>query len=234
MSTYNVADMTYYNEYKQVTNEKININRYKFYEEYSTNLAEKIDIINQEISNFANKILIMAKEYTEDIEKGVIKSTISLGERVPKTVSFRAWLDRKKKQYNLSQEIDSVYNFGKIPIGDGDNYWIQHLTTEDDRSNFVNDVFHKILKNRAIKERLYFYEHDPLTVLNKTIREHPLLRSLNFPYVISSSDGFLIGTLENNRKATIDELKIVIEKLNTIQTFANKISTELMETFRKE
>ena len=235
MSEYNVADMRYWNEYKRETDEKTPIYLYKFREEDTLTVQEKINIIDEESDGFATTILNLAKEYTDDFNNGVIKSEVHYGdERVPKTVSYKAWMRRKKNKLGAAMcNICTDYQIGKIYIGDGDNRWLHSLTTEKDRIEFVNTVFHKTLKRRALQERTYFLEHDEYSILLKTVSEHLLLRALNFPYIISSREGLLIGSLEDNRKATLKDLKTIMAKLNELQAVADQFSAELTASFNE-
>lgn len=235
MSEYNIADMKYYNEYKQATDERVSIYKYRFREETTLNTQKKINIIDRDKNGFATTILNVAKEYTEDLENGIIKSTESVGKRIPKTTSLKAWLHRKQKEHSFENfiAIDLDYYTGQIYIGGEKLYWIQELTSEENRIAFVNDTFRNVLRNRAAKERDYFFDHDELSVLLKKVSMHPMLKMAKFPYIISSRDGFLIGTLGSNRKPTVDELKTILEQLDKIQAFADEVGRELTEMFRE-
>lgn len=237
MSEYNVADMKYWNEYKQETDERCPVYQYKFREEDTLTVQEKINIIDEDNDGFATTILNLAMEYTDDFNNGVIKSEVRYdgGNPVPKTVSYKAWLRRKKNKYGSAMRgVSTDYHVGKIYIGDGDSRWLHHLMTEKSRIEFVNAVFRKVLKKRASQERTYFLEHDEYSVLLKTVSEHLLLRALDFPYIISSRDGLLIGSLEDNRKATLEDLKVIMAKLNELQAVTNQFSAELTASFNAE
>ena len=236
MSEYNIADMKYWNEYKQETDERCSVYQYKFREEDTLTVQEKISIIDGDNDGFATTILDLAAEYTCDFNNGIIKSEACYDdERIPKTTSYKAWLNRKKKKYGSAMcDISIDHLAGKIFIGGSENRWLHHLMTEEDRIEFVNAVFHNVLKKRALQERAYFLEHDEYSVLLKTVSEHLLLRALNFPYIISSRDGLLIGSLEDNRKATLEDLKVIMAKLNELQAIADQFSVELTALFGAE
>lgn len=231
---YDVANMKYWKEYKQATDEKIPVYRYEFREESELSVQEKIEVIDSEKEGFASLILILAKEFADDLENGIIKTEVRYCGISPKTVSMKAWLKRKNKERHFGTLISTDYHIGQIHIGDGDNRYIQYLAqSEESRVEFVNAVFAKVLKNRALRERNYFLEHDEYSVLQKTVSEHLLLRALNFPHIISSRDGLLIGTFESNRKATLEDLKAILAKLKELEKMADKISSELKEQFKE-
>lgn len=236
MSEYNVADMKYYNEYKQATDEQASIYNYSFSEEMSLSVPEKIGVIDSAKDNFATKILNTAKEYTKDLESGVIKSTERFDECTPNINSLKAWLRRKQKKYDFGHMIlcDGFY-IGRIFIGNGKSYWLQSLTTENKRIEFINDVFHILLQNRANEERNYFFEHDELSVLKKEVIEHPMFNVISFPYAISSREGLLVhsGTPKTSRQPTIEELKTVLKEFNKVQVFVDCVGRELTKMFKE-
>lgn len=236
MDKYDVAEMKYWNEYKAAKERccrDLSLSKYCFEEEKTLNMQEKIETIDNDRNGFATLVLKLADDFVKDYESGVIKSIKRYGEVIPNGSSMQAWLKRKQKEYQMFEKISDWHDGSQIHIGDGDYCNLKYLKTEEERAAFVDKVFHKVLQNRVLKERKWFTEHDEYSVLNEKVRHHPLLDAVEFPYVISSRDGFLIGAIKS-RKATAEELKAILAKLDELQEYAKKIGSEITKMLKNK
>lgn len=238
---YDISQLKYWNEYLTATNGEIGVHKYHFEDEKTYTVPEKIAFIDAKKDGLATVILQAAMKYVEDLESGIIKTEkyFEWSEPSPKTISLKAWIKRQKKAFGSGKyPIGDCYSLGSIPIGYGEERWIHHLTTETQRIEFINATFHNILCKMAQDEKAYFDEHDEYTVLANKALNHPMLQTVTFPYVISSKEGLQIGQIgkltgsEYLRKPTIEELEILIQKLDGIKAYADNVSAELQKIFR--
>ncbi len=219
--SYKVEDMKYWNEFKEYSG--IAPGEYYFREEYTLTTQEKIAVIDDILDGAASKIIKLAEDYEADCKNGKIKKTRC---DHPKTVSLRAWLRRKQK--GLQRYLVNTGHFiGSISVEMGYNEYIQGIDTEEDRNMFINRAFHRVLINCKDREGAYFRKHDPYTILQRQIVDHQFLFMLPCEYIISGSE-LEIGTLQDHRKPTMEELQLILQNLDDMKAAAKTAGSKLV------
>lgn len=222
--SYKVEDMKYWNEYRAYS--EMTPGEYYFREEYTLTTQEKIAVIDDILDGAASKIIKLAEDYETDYKNGKIKKTPD--HRRPNTASLRAWLCRKQKELQMDL-VDTGYFIGSISVKMGYNEYIQRLDTKEDRDMFIDRAFHRVLMNCKDQEGAYFRKHDPYTVLQEQIVDHPFLFMLPCRHILSGGDELEIGTLDNHRKPTMEELQLILQNLDDMQTAAKTVGSKLVE-----
>ena len=153
-----------------------------------------------------------------------------------KTVSLKAWINRNDTKYgntDYTRIIDSWYHYGRIYLL-GCERWITWNDFEngkanyDTYANYVDEIFHRQLKQCLKMEDEYYRAHDEYEILKDKFR--------NKNY--STTFGVLIGMCSNGciyiydddedkkREITIDELKYFLSKYDELDKLVEKITKE--------
>lgn len=222
--SYKVEDMKYWNEFKEYSG--IAPGEYYFREEYALTTQEKIAVIDDILDGAASKIIKLAKDYEADCKNGKIKKTSDY--RRPNTTSLKAWLRRKQKELQMDL-VDTGYFIGSISVQMGYNERIQNIATKKDRDMFIDRAFHHVLINCKDQEGAYFRKHDPYTTLQRQIVSHPFLFMLPLKYILSGGGELEIGTLQEYRKPTMEELQLILQNLDDMKAAAKTAGSKLAE-----
>ena len=142
-----------------------------------------------------------------------------------KTVSLKAWIKRN----DTRKLIDDTYRYGDIMfIGGRSIKSINRKGTYDTYEDYVDEVFHRQLKECENEERIYFSEHDEYSILkNKFLNKK---YNTTFGVNISSWSSGKICVCDKNsnaeREITIDELKYLLSKYKELDALVDKITKE--------
>lgn len=182
----------------------------------------KISFISKVYNCDFKYILDLCEKYKNAINSGTIKEN-SGGLTLNKT-SVKAWLKKEdtKEYFNIS----STFTFGRCKKMD---FILTNRRTEED---IIREKFREAISNRYYKEVQYFNTHDVYKVEeNKYIKNTDKYGSLGLDVIISS-EGVFLGKDEKtafdiNRKFTIDELKYLNNKYESITKYIDSLSEEV-------
>lgn len=188
----------------------------------STTNETKINFISKVYNCDFKYILDLCEKYKNAINSGTIKEN-SGGLTLNKT-SVKAWLKKEdtKEYFNIS----STFTFGRCKKMD---FILTNRRTEED---IIREKFRGAISNRYYKEVQYFNTHDVYKVEeNKYIKNTDKYGSLGLDVIISS-EGVFLGKDEKtafdiNRKFTIDELKHLNNKYESITKYIDSLSEEV-------
>lgn len=159
MFEWNVEDMKLLNQKSSVM-----IGKEKIYNcESDVKREDKIMFVDKMQDNKLSYILALSEKFEKDKED---MPTDNWGD--VKTVSLKAWIKRNDKR-NL---IDNSYQYGSIRFMGGRN--IQYINRKggyDTYEDYVDEVFHRQLKECENLEHKYFLEHDEYSILKQKFRD---------------------------------------------------------------
>lgn len=190
----------------------------------STPKETKIDIINKNYDCEFEYILDLGKKYENAIKNGTIKKN-SDGITLNKT-SEKAWL--KKEDIKEYFHINDIY-FGKCKkIG----IKLKELRNPAKRNLILDICFKNVLDKMYQKENEYFNTHDSYKVEEIKYRNNVNKYGPLGLDIVFSSEGILLGKDEEtifdfNRKFTIDELKYLNNKYETLTQYIDSLSQEV-------
>lgn len=232
---WNVEDM-------QLMDEKCNvfIGIEKIYDaENKLSREEKIEFLDKMNDDKISYMLKLADKFQEDKDKlskdeyGFYKNT-----------SLRAWL--KKNDYREIVDTSKPY-IGSITLVGYDSFGcgrrnIQNINLQardDCRKDFVDELFHRQLKECEKQEKQYFnkyyyykHEHDEYRILSKKVSDYIYKYDISFGKEIWHSGDRLFfkdNQAEDERDLTIDELKVLEAAFEKIKGTMDKIIKSLPE-----
>lgn len=154
-----------------------------------------------------------------------------------KTVSLKAWINRNDTKYgntDYTRIIDSWYNYGKIHFL-GINRWITWNDFENKKShydtyaNYVDEIFHRQLKQCLKMENEYYRAHDEYEILKEKFRNKNYPTTFGVNIRMCSNDCIYVYETEGERREreiTIDELKYLFSKYDELDKLVEKIAKE--------
>lgn len=220
MFEWNVEDMKLLN---QKGNQKGNIliGQEKIYNEESmTSREDKIAFVDKMQDGKLSYILNLVEKFEKDKEN---MPTDAYG--YVKTVSLKAWLKRNDNK-NL---IDRSYEYGSIRGFCGRNIQcINRKDKFDSYDSYVDELFHRQLKECERLEHNYFSEHDEYSILKRKFRDKEYYNTTFGVNICNYGNDILVCDSDGNRKRkiTIDELKYLIEKYDELDKLIEKITAE--------
>lgn len=155
-----------------------------------------------------------------------------------KTVSLKAWINRNDTKYgntDYTRIIDSWYNYGKIHFL-GCERWITWDDFENEKSyydtyaNYVDEIFHRQLKQCLKMENEYFRAHDEYEILKEKFRNKNYPTTFGVNIRMRSNDCIYVYETEGERREreiTIDELKYLLSKYEELDALVKKITKEI-------
>lgn len=182
----------------------------------------KISFISKVYNCDFKYILDLCEKYKNAIDSGIIKKNNG-GLTLNKT-SVKAWL--KKEDTKEYFNINSTFTFGRCKkIA----FTLTDRRTEED---ILRKIFREALSSMYYKEIQYFNTHDVYKVEENKCRNNiKKYGSLGLDIVLSSK-GIFLGKDEEtafdiNRKFTIDELKYLNNKYETLAQYVDSLSQEV-------
>lgn len=182
----------------------------------------KISFISKVYNCDFKYILDLCEKYKNAINSGIIKKNsdkITLNK-----TSVKAWL--KKEDTKEYFNINSTFTFGRCKkIA----FTLTDRRTEED---ILRNIFREALSSMYYKEIQYFNTHDVYKVEENKYRNNiNKYGSLGLD-IVFSSEGILLGKDEEtifdfNRKFTIDELKYLNNKYETLTQYIDSLSQEV-------
>ena len=154
-----------------------------------------------------------------------------------KTVSLKAWINRNDTKYgntDYTRIIDSWYNYGKIHFL-GSERWITWDDFENKKSyydtytDYVDEIFHRQLKQCLKMENEYFRAHDEYEILKEKFRNKNYSTTFGVNIRMRSNDCIYVYETEGERREreiTIDELKYLLSKYDELDKLVEKITKE--------
>ena len=145
-----------------------------------------------------------------------------------KTVSLKAWIKRNDDR----KLLDDNYRYGDIRFIGGRNIGSISLKGGyDTYEDYVDEVFHRQLKECEKEERRYFLEHDEYSILKATFREHQDKHRTSFGVnILTCSDGKISvydgEDYKISREITMEELRELISKYEQIDALIGKLTEE--------
>lgn len=232
---WNVEDM-------QLMDEKCNvfIGIEKIYDaENKLSREEKIEFLDKMNDDKISYMLKLADKFQEDKDKlskdeyGFYKNT-----------SLRAWL--KKNDYREIVDTSKPY-IGSITLVGYDSFGcgrrnIQNINlkaTRDSYEDFVDELFHRQLKECEKQEKQYFnkyyyykHEHDEYRILSKKVSDYIYKYDISFGKEIWHSGDRLFfkdRQTDDERDLTMDELKVLEAAFEKIKDTMDEIKKSLPE-----
>lgn len=145
-----------------------------------------------------------------------------------KTVSLKAWLKRN----DLRNLIDNNYRTGEVRLGFFyNNRNIKSLNVKgmyDLYTDFVDEIFHKCLKECLKKEQIYFREHDEYSIKIQRINDYQKKYDTTFGVneIWLSSDRIFLRQDKSERDLTEEEIDDMIFKYEQIDALIDKLTEE--------
>lgn len=215
MFEWNVEDM-------KLLNQKCNIfiGKEKIYNcENEVSREEKIKFVDKMKDGKLSYILNLAQKLERDKEN---MSVDQLGD--VKTISLKAWIKRNDDK----KLIDSTYKYGNIRFLAKRN--IQSINLKyayDTYDNYVDEIFHRQLKECEQMEHEYFLEHDEYSILKQKFRDKKYCTAFGVHINIWSNGRICVcDKNENERDITIDELKYLLGKYDELDRLVEKITAQ--------
>lgn len=190
--------------------------------EHKVSREDKIAFVDKMKDGKLSYILSLFEQFEKD-EKSLPKD--QWGE--VKTVSLKAWIKRN----DVRKLIDNSYKYGDIRfIGGRSIKYINRKGAYDTYDDYVDEVFHRILKECENEERIYFSEHDEYSILKNKFLNLNKKYNTTFGVNISSWSSGKMGVYDENsnaeRKITIEELKYLLSKYEELDALVEKITKE--------
>lgn len=142
-----------------------------------------------------------------------------------KTISLRAWIKRN----DTRKVIDDTYTYGNIKfIGGRSIKFINRKRAYDTYKDYVDEVFHRQLKECENEERNYFLEHDEYSILKNKFLNKKYHTTFGVNISLWSSGKICVYDENTNaeRKITIEELKYLLSKYEELDALVEKITQE--------
>ena len=220
MFDWKVENMALMNEYGflRMGNEKI------YSCETQLSREDKIAFVDQMQDGKLSYILNLAEKFNND-KDGLPKDKYFNN---VKTVSLKSWIKRN----DTRKLVDNTIDYGKI-------FFVKtHRSIEninrkgnyDTYEDYVDEVFHRQLKECESEEKKYFLEHDEYSILKKQLRDvkHNTTFGVHLGFC---SDGSIYLYDENDhdkeRDITVDEIKLLLSKYEELDRYIEKISAEI-------
>lgn len=225
---WNVEDM-------QLMNEKCNIfiDGNKIYNiETELSREEKIEFLDRMNDDKISYMLKLANKFQED------KNKLSKDEYgCYKDTSLRAWI--KKNDYRNIVDTNKTF-IGSITLVDYDSFGygrrnIQNINlraTRDLYEDFVNELFHRQLKECEKQEKQYFNEHDEYKILSRKVSDYMYKYNISFGKEIwQRGDRLFFKDNQSylERDLTMDELKVLEAAFEKIKDTMDEITKSLPE-----
>lgn len=146
-----------------------------------------------------------------------------------KTVSLKAWIKRNDDR----KILDDLYKYGNIRFLGGRNIECISLRGDyDTHKDYVDEVFHRQLKECEKMEYKYFLEHDEYSILKQKFRDRNYHTTFGVNiaecsdgkiYICKDKDDFYDS---EHREITIEELKEILAKFEQVDALVKKITAE--------
>lgn len=181
----------------------------------------KISFISKVYNCDFKYILDLCEKYKNAIDSGIIKKNNG-GLTLNKT-SVKAWLKKEDTKEYFSTDN---FTFGRCKKID---FTLTDRRTEED---ILRKIFREALSSMYYKEIQYFNTHDVYKIEEIKCRNNiNKYGSLGLD-IVSSSKGIFLGKDEEtvfdfNRKFTIDELKYLNNKYETLTQYIDSLSQEV-------
>lgn len=217
MFEWNVEDMKLLNQKSSIIIEKEKI----YNCESDIAREDKIAFVDKMQDNKLSYILALLEKLEKDKED---MPTDNRGDI--KTVSLKAWIKRNDKR-NL---IDNSYQYGNIRFMGGRN--IQCINRKggyDTYEDYVDEIFHRQLKECENLEHKYFLEHDEYSILKQKFRDRNYDTTFGVNIGICSNGSIFVHDVNDSSKRrdiTIEELKYLLEKYEELDELVRKITAE--------
>ena len=147
-----------------------------------------------------------------------------------KTVSLKSWIKRN----DTRKLIDYTYTYGKIRfIGGRSIKSVNIKSAHDTYDDYVDEVFHRQLKECENKEREYFLEHDEYSILKREFLNNKYNTTFGVNITSWSSGKVCIcdDVTKEEREITIEELKYLLSRYKELDELVEKITKETHITY---
>lgn len=227
MFTWNVEELKLKNE-----NGKTYVGRERIFNcESELTREEKIAFVDSMQNGKLSYILELVDKFNKD------KSTLpkdTYGNI--KTISLKAWINRNDTKYgntDYTRIIDSWYLYGRINLL-GCERWITWNDFENEKANYdtyanyVDEIFHRQLKQCLKMEDEYFRAHDEYEILKDKFRNKDYSTTFGVHIGMCSNGCIYIydDDEDKKREITIDELKYFLSKYEELDMLVEKITKE--------
>lgn len=221
----------------ELMNEKSNIyiNNEKIYNaENKLSREEKIEFLDKMNDDKISYMLKLADKFQEDKDK---LSKDEYG--YYKDASLRAWL--KKNDYreivDTSKTLRGVgsitlVGYGSFGCGRRNIQNINLQVRDDCHKDFVDELFHRQLKECEKQEKQYFAEYDDYNILSRKVSDYMYKYDISFGKEIWQSGNRLFfkdRQTDDERDLTMDELKVLEAAFEKIKGTMDKIIKSLPE-----
>lgn len=221
----------------ELMNEKSNIyiNNEKIYNaENKLSREEKIEFLDKMNDDKISYMLKLADKFQEDKDK---LSKDEYG--YYKDASLRAWL--KKNDYreivDTSKTLRGVgsitlVGYGSFGCGRRNIQNINLQVRDDCHKDFVDELFHRQLKECEKQEKQYFNEHDEYKILSKKVSDYMYKYDISFGKAIWQGGNRLFFKDSQSyceRDLTMDELKVLEAAFEKIKDTMDEITKSLPE-----
>lgn len=224
MFAWKVEDMALMNEKGRIFigNERI------YRAESSISREAKIAFVDCMQDGKLSYLLHLIKKFNEDSKNMPRDSWGNV-----KTVSLKAWIKRNDTQYPRPI-LDIDYHYGQYYLlGMKRNIQSNYKGNYDTYEDLVDELFHRQLKKCEELERIYFTEHDEMSILQKRFISYSDKYHTTFGVPVSIGSNYtlkLIEATENEcrreRELTIEEVKELIGKYEQIDALIAKLTAE--------
>ena len=149
-----------------------------------------------------------------------------------KTVSLKAWLKRNDQHHIF----DAEYRYGKLRGLSGINMPERYIESNaksgyDFYDDIVDETFRRTLQNTCLREeKEYFRSHDEYQMLVDKVQRGLSdgdFHTFGIP-IVYGTDGIHISDEkhENYRRATLEELKVLVDKNEQVKEFIEMLTKE--------
>lgn len=193
--------------------------------EHTVSMEDKIAFVDGLQDGKLSYILNLFKKFKED-EENLPKD--KCGD--VKTVSLKSWIKRN----DTRKLIDDTYTYGKIRfIGGRSIKSVNIKSAYDTYDDYVDEVFHRQLKECENKERKYFLDHDEYSILKREFlnKKYNTTFGVNITSWSSGKVCICDDITKEEREITIEELKYLLSRYKELDELVEKITKETHITY---
>ena len=219
MFNWKIEDMILYNQKGGTI-----LGKEKIYDcEHKVSREDKIAFVDSQQDGRLSYLLSLIEKFNNEMDSMPRDQWDNI-----KTVSLKAWIKRNDTKYAPRTLIDSDYHYGKYNLLGTERYiGSERKGTYDTYEDFVDEMFHRQLKECEREEQKYFLEHDEYSILKQKFRDKKYRTTFGVHISVWSSGRICVCDENGNeRDITIDELKYLLSKYDELDRLVEKITTE--------
>ena len=187
---------------------------------------EKIEFVDNLQDGKLSYILLLTDKFNQDVENLPKDNYGNV-----KTVSLKAWINKNDTKYGKPL-LDNWYHYGKYNLLGCERYitWSESRGNHDTYSDFVDEIFHRQLRECKRMEIAYFKTHDEYSILKKYVADKMMH---NHEWLIDCSVSSDDTIKYDDKELTLEQLKYLKLQYEILDKFKTELCSECNEYFNK-